>query len=92
MLFRSGQLIEEVVKAVRRNKVIDDGFIASLYEQITSLYKLDEINRDPSNIAKLGPLPKESVALISILSASWISLGAFCTVEMVKKGKQKQKS
>ena len=88
----AGQLIEEVVKAVRRNKVIDDEFIASLYEQITSLYKLNEINRDPSNIAKLGPLPKESVALISILSASWISLGVFCTVEMVKKGKQKQKS
>ena len=88
----AGQMIEEVTKAVRRNKVVDEEFIASLYDQVTNLYKLDEINRDPSNIAKLGPLPKESVALISILSASWISLGVFCIVGMVKKRKRKQKS
>ena len=73
---------------MRRNKVVDDVFIENLYEEMTTLYKLNEINRDPTKMAKLGPLPKESVALITILSASWISLGAFYTVRIVKKRKQ----
>ena len=38
----AGQLIEEVTKAARRNKVVDDEFIANLYKEMTSLYKLNE--------------------------------------------------
>jgi multiple sugar transport system substrate-binding protein len=83
----AGQMIEEVTKAVRRNKIVDEAFIEDLYEEMISLYKLDEINKDPSKMAKLGPLPKESIALITLLSASWISLGTIFTIEMVKKRK-----
>ena len=63
--------------------------LTPLEEKEQRLYKLNEINRDPSKIAKLGPLPAESVALITVLSASWISLGAFYAVRIVKKRKQR---
>lgn len=39
----AGQLIEEITKAARRNKTINDEFINNLYAEMTSLYKLDEI-------------------------------------------------
>lgn len=85
----AGQMIEEVTKGVRRGKTVDEEFLDDLYVQMTNLYKLDEINRDPSTISKFGPLPAESIALIVVLSASWISLGTIYTVQMVKKRKQR---
>ena len=38
----AGQLIEEVTKAARRNKNVDDAFITNLYKEMKALYKLDE--------------------------------------------------
>ena len=39
----AGQLIEEVTKAKRRGKTVDDAFIAGLYENMVALYKLDQV-------------------------------------------------
>ena len=39
----AGQLIEEVTKAKRRGKTVDDAFIADLYENMVALYKLDQV-------------------------------------------------
>ena len=39
----AGQLIEEVVKARRRNKKVDDAFIESLFDEMTALFKLDQV-------------------------------------------------
>lgn len=37
----AGQLIEEVTKAARRKKNVNDEFVANLYNEMKSLYKLD---------------------------------------------------
>lgn len=39
----AGQMIEEVCKARRRNKTVDDAFIQDLYEEMRSLYRLDQV-------------------------------------------------
>ncbi len=39
----AGQLIEEVVKSRRRNKTVDDAYIKSLFDEMTTLYKLDQV-------------------------------------------------
>ncbi len=39
----AGQLIEEVVKAKRRNKKVDSAFIDGLYTEMTTLFKLDQV-------------------------------------------------
>ncbi|MBS7354292.1 MAG: ABC transporter substrate-binding protein, partial [Erysipelotrichaceae bacterium] len=52
----AGQLIEETVKAVNRNKTIDDEFFDNLYSNIKSLYKLDQTSSSALS-RDLGPLP-----------------------------------
>ena len=39
----AGQLIEEVVKAKRRKKTVDDEFIDKLFAEMTTLFKLDQV-------------------------------------------------
>lgn len=62
----AGQLIENVTKTVRRGKDLD---YPALYDEVTSLYHLDEIIAD-----KEEPLPSNAVILIAVLSACWIGI------------------
>ncbi len=39
----AGQLIEEVVKAKRRNKNVNNTFMDELFEEMTTLFKLDQV-------------------------------------------------
>ena len=78
----AGELIENVTKSVRRKKTVDDTFIDSLFSDVTSLYRLDQV---PSTAASderktekdLGPLPIGSLLLIIILGAVWVLIGSF---------------
>ncbi len=67
----AGQLIEEVCKGARRGKTIDEEFIDDLYEDINSLYRLDQVGN--KQMAKdLGPLPTSSIVLLGSLAFVWI--------------------
>ena len=80
----AGQLIEETCKGVRRHKVIDDKFFSELYEDIKSLYHLDQSN--PSiNQTELGPLPQESKILIITLIGVWTLIGVYYAYITIKK-------
>ena len=90
----AGQLIEEAVKTVRRKKTVDDAYITSLYDQITSLYRLDQISVQTQDIeavkTEMGPLPGTAVALLSALAAAWVLIGAYVlsrTLKDRRKGK-----
>ena len=89
----AGQLIEEVAKAARRNKVVDDAFINKLYDDMYSLYHLDSIVSDSSESLgrESGPLPMESIALISTLGVTWLAIGGYVIVDFVKKRKKDKK-
>ncbi len=77
----AGQLIEEVAKSVRRKKTVDDAFIDSLYSQINSLYRLDQIEGQAEDIravkAAMGPLPDAASALFWAIGAAWVLMGAY---------------
>lgn len=62
----AGQLIESVTKAVRRGKDLD---YPALYDEVTSLYHLDEIIAD-----KEEALPTGAVFLIAGLGICWIGI------------------
>ncbi|MCR5031928.1 MAG: extracellular solute-binding protein [Lachnospiraceae bacterium] len=83
----SGQLIENVTKAVRRKKTVDDGYIRALYEEVQSQYHLDQ--RSGSGVMgdkkDLGPLPGESVALLVLLLGTWIILGSLAVYGRIRK-------
>ncbi|MCQ2466399.1 MAG: extracellular solute-binding protein [Clostridia bacterium] len=88
----SGELIENAVKSARRKKAVDDEFIAGLYEDVTSLYRLDQIveaegEEDPT-LPKLGKLPGTSKALLITLGATWVLIGCYVGVDTLKKKKK----
>lgn len=70
----SGDLIENVVKSVRRNQTIDDAYISQLYSDITGLYHLDQANLSVNGSKALGPLPSSSKALLIILALTWVAI------------------
>lgn len=85
----AGQMIEDVARAKRRGKTVDDAFIDNLYEEMNALYKLESLK--PGEYANnLGPLPKETIVLIVSLCTVWSILISYIVYIFVKKRKQKQ--
>ncbi|MCR4901952.1 MAG: extracellular solute-binding protein [Butyrivibrio sp.] len=73
----AGTMIENVTKAKRRKKTVDDAFIDALYDEVYSLYHLDQTSSASGAVVKdLGPLPTESKVLIIVLIVIWVLLGA----------------
>ena len=87
----AGQLIEEVAKGIRRKKTVDDAFISSLYDQVSSLYRLDQIgaaaDSGNSDSSDMGPLPGTAVTLLTALVAVWLLMGLYVLKAWLKKRK-----
>lgn len=77
----AGQLIEETVKGARRGKDVDGDFIDQLFEDVRSLYRLDQIGNLSTD---LGPLPTGSKVLLITLAVVWLGIGAYCLKEKNK--------
>ncbi len=71
----AGQLIENTVKSTNRGEVIDDSYFDRLFDDVSALYRLGESDALTSSKADLGPLPTESIILISALSVIWVLIG-----------------
>ena len=82
----AGQMIENVAKSTRRKQTIDETYMQSLFDEITSLYRLDQISASEGK-ADLGPLPKTSVTMLTVLALVWVGIGIYVTREAVKKKK-----
>ena len=88
----AGQMIEEVAKSIRRNQTVDDEYMTSLYEKMSTLYHLDEISvtdNGPSKIEFNGIAP-ESTALIVSIAAIWCALGIYFVILLIKKRKKEK--
>ena len=72
----AGQLIEDTTKATRRKQTVDDAFLDSLYSEMTSLYRLDQVSAGGGK-ADLGPLPGTAKALLGTLAAAWALIGLY---------------
>ena len=84
----AGQLIENVTKSVKRKKTVDDAFIDELYDDVSSLYHLDQGTAGKSGEkADLGKLPFASVALLTVIVLAWILIGAYAVREKIKSQK-----
>ncbi len=70
----AGQIIENVVKSVRRKETVDDAYLDGMFGEVTSLYRLDQIEARTAGAEGrkvLGPLPTASRVLIGLLIAAW---------------------
>ena len=83
----AGQMIENVTKSVRRKKTVDDKFIDDLYEEMKSLYHLDQggVSGNMTGGKKdLGKLPAASVALIVVIIFAWVMIGVVALKDKMK--------
>ena len=88
----AGQMIENVTNSVRRGDTVDDDYINKLFDDVTALYRLDQL--ETGDVSKednsygvggeLGPLPRGSVILISCLCLIWIVLVGCFIVTRIK--------
>ena len=82
----AGELIETVVKSIRRKQTVDDAFFQKLYSETASLYRLDQISADSQAAGQdLGPLPGAAVALLAALAACWVGIIGYVLTEKLKK-------
>ncbi len=91
----AGQLIESVAKSVRRRERVDGEYLERLYDNVASLYRLDQtsaIAENGSGRSELGPLPPISVALLAVLGAVWLAILAYLAIQAIKKRKKWRKN
>ena len=90
----AGQLIENTVKAVRRNQTVDEDYMEKLYSDITALYRLDQLqgqNGSPAGgKSELGELPMMSVVLLTVLSGVWTLIVGYVLFQVVKRRRNSQ--
>ena len=82
----AGQLIEDVNKSVRRRQTINNKYLSSLYSDVSSLYRLDQIQASADG---LGPLPGVSRALLIGLAVCWVGMGVYVLREKLKTRRKK---
>ncbi|MBR2669118.1 MAG: extracellular solute-binding protein [Solobacterium sp.] len=80
----SGQMIEDVTKSIKRKQTVDDAYIDKLFEDVTSLYRLDQISTSTGK-RDLGPLPATAKALLYTLGITWILIIIYVLHERYKK-------
>lgn len=83
----SGQMIENVTKSVRRGETVDDAYIDNLFEQVTSLYRLDQIGESGIVSEDLSgePLPGTAKALLGGLGIAWVLIIVYWLMDKAKK-------
>ena len=91
----AGYLIEDVTKARRRKKEVDDAYVENLYKETASLYHLDEIVVKDEELtsdrkAVLGELPGEAKTLIGILIVVWIGILLYVVTDFVREQRKKK--
>ena len=79
-------MIENVNKSVRRGQEVNGEYMDALFEEVTALYRLDQISTSSGKVS-LGQLPAGSKALLICLAACWIGMGVYVVVDKLKKKK-----
>ncbi|MCL1802354.1 MAG: extracellular solute-binding protein [Eubacteriaceae bacterium] len=76
----AGQLIENVVKSVRRKETVDGAYIQRSFSDVRALYRLDQIGSNSLNASSskdLGPLPNTARIFLSVLAIAWILMAVY---------------
>ncbi len=81
----AGMLIENVAKSVNRKQTVDEAYYQKLYEDMRTLYHLDEGGAATAGKAELDELPVTAAALLTALGASWLAIGLYLLLELRRK-------
>lgn len=87
----AGQLIENVVKSTRRKQTIDDAYMQTLFDDVTSLYHLNEAGAMSETKADLGPLPGTAVLLLLALALTWAGILLYVLSQRLRERERRKK-
>jgi multiple sugar transport system substrate-binding protein len=85
----AGEMIEDVTKAVKRKKTVNDEYIDKLYKDVTSLYRLDQIEASTGKI-RLGEMPTVSIGLMAGIGICWVGIVGYVSVEEIRRRKKEK--
>ena len=90
----AGQLIEETKKAARRGETIDENYMQTLFSEMTSLHRLDQLGSSQMQNGQAGKmvwdkLPGEAIALLVTLGGVWVCIGVYFLFSLKKKAKKR---
>ncbi len=78
----AGQMIENTAKSVRRGQITDDAYMETLFRDMTSLYRLDQM-QVANGKQDFDALPAASVILLSALALVWVIIGAYALKQKI---------
>ena len=81
----AGQLIENTCKSARRKEEMSDAYIEKLYSDVTSLYRLDQIQGNQGS----REIAVESRVLLGALVGIWVIIGAARLLQL-RRSRRKQ--
>ncbi len=76
----AGQLIETVLKNVKRKKAVDAETIPVIYDDMIAMYRLD--------MGKGGPMPKTSVMLLAGIAVVWVGIAVYAGINFLQSKRQ----
>ena len=96
----AGALIDDVTIAPRRKKTVDEAYLDKLFENVSSLNRLDMITPSAAAEDAAGPesapdaetdapLPRTAVTLLASLAAAWLLIGAYALREWAREKKKR---
>lgn len=80
----AGQMVENVTKSILRKQTVDEAYMDKLFADITSLYRLDQIQVDGNWKRDLGPMPTQSIVLLGVLAVIWLGIGIVAVFQKKK--------
>ena len=84
----AGQMIENVTKSMRRHETVDAAYFDKLEDDMTSLYRLDQVGASTIGREELGPMPTTAVVLLGCLGGAWVCIGLYVGLGARKKRKK----
>lgn len=85
----AGQLVENVVKSVKRKEKVDNSYMEKLYSDVTSLYRLGQGSEASFGKKEMGKLPLLSVLLLVGLAMVWGLILLYVIRNIIKKTKNR---
>jgi multiple sugar transport system substrate-binding protein len=86
----AGQLIEETVRTIRRKEDFNDETVQKIYDNMVTMYHLDEIHVDGEWKKDFGSLPDTAVLLLCTLAGVWLILGILALWQRIKSRKMRK--
>ena len=86
----AGQLIESTSKSARRKEKMSDAYIEKLYDDVTKLFQLDQIEVKAGKQVSFSELPAEAKTLLIVIPCIWVLIGGYALWTGKKNRKKKQ--